>query len=135
MNNIEIFPYLSNVAARMDWSSREVLRDFHGAPHLLQRIELMGPDFGASALEPIVRIGRLRARLVEITPDGLKVRAYFDQPLPESGAITFGYEDGVLYRFPREFDREDLQPMDRERIPENVRFPDEQGSLLTSSAS
>jgi len=134
MNNVEIFPYLSDLAARMSWNSREVLRDFEGIPHLLNRIELTGPRFGARALEPIVWVGRLRARIVEVSPDSLKVRAYFDQPLPEVGAITFGYEDGVLYRFPRDFDLEALERLDRARLPEIVRFPMERGSLFASES-
>ncbi len=121
--NVETFPYLSDLAERMSWSCREVLRDVADVPHLLYRVQLTGPHFEARALEPIVRVGRVRADFVELSADGLTAGAYFDRPLPERGAVTFGYEDGVLYRFPQEFEIEHLERLDRERLPENVRFP------------
>lgn len=132
MSQTEIFPYLADIAERMEWSCREVLRDVRGVPHLFHRIELEGPRFEERSLEPVVRIGRLAARFVEIAPDGLSARAYFDQPLPESGAITWGYEDGVVYRYPRLFEGAELETLDRKRIPRNVRFPTDRGSLLPS---
>lgn len=120
--DLDVFPQLIPIAERMNWTAREVLRDIDSTPHLLVRITLVGPTFPQRALEPIVNVGDVQARTVEVSEDGLTANAYFDRPLPPRGVIEFGFEDGVLYRFPRDFNRGALVQLDRERLPRDVRL-------------
>ena len=84
---------------QLTWNSRQVLRDLDGAPHLFARVELKGTHFPERALEPFVRVGKLRSRFVRLAHDGQSVRAYFDRPPTDGGTVEFGYGDEVLLRW------------------------------------
>lgn len=118
---IEYFPKLAALLERMQWDAREVVRDIDGKPQLWLRLRLQGPVFTHRALEPIVTVGGVTSRCVEIASDGLSVHAYFDRLPPEGAVIEFGYEDGVLYRFPRVFHREGIHVLDHQRLPKGLR--------------
>jgi hypothetical protein len=120
--NLDIFPQLIPIAERMTWTAREVLRDIDSMPHLFNRITLTGPIFPQRALEPIVTVGEVMATFVKVSEDGLTANAYFDHPLPTTGVIEFGFEDGVLYRFPRQFNNRKITVLDRKRLPNKVRL-------------
>lgn len=107
---------------RVDWEARQVVRDLYGEPHLLDRLTLTGTRFEHRALEPYVAVGDVRSRFVEISEDGLRADAYFDEPIPGDGTIEFGYGDEPVLRIRRRFDREDVRRLDPERLPEKTRL-------------
>ena len=108
----------------MTWTAKEVVRDLDQRPHLFIRLDVTGAYFPERALEPFVRVGRVRSRLVRIDPDGLGVRAYFDQPLPDAGAVEFGYGEQVVHRVPQPFDPTVIARLDRTRLPQTIEIPD-----------
>ena len=107
--------------ARLSWDARQVLRDLKGTPHLFLRVRLAGGHFPHRALEPFVRIGRMRSVFVEIADDEQSAKAYFDAPPPDDAAVEFGYGDEALLRFPKRFVRTDATVLDRRRLPSATR--------------
>lgn len=101
----------------VEWSSKEVVRDIDGKPHLFVRVTLQGRDFPERALRPYVAIGRRQARFVQIVDAGQRLHAYFDASIPEEGAIEMGYEDGPFVRVPRGFDSRRVARLDKSRLP------------------
>jgi len=119
---IDYFPKLARIVPRMQWEAKEVVRDVAGRPHLMIRVRLTGPVFPERALEPVVRIGAIKARMVEIEKPGNAARAYFDRRPPDEGVIEYGYDDDdVWYRFPRRFTYAGMPQLDRERLPADTR--------------
>lgn len=118
-----LFPKMAELAEKMRWEAREVVRDTAEGPQLFERITLSGPIFEERAQEPFVRIGKAAAQSVEIAEDGTQVRAYFDRVIPDNQPIEFGYlGDDVLYRFPNNY-RSDLTPrLDHKRLPKGIRL-------------
>jgi len=122
---IDHFPKLAPIVARMAWEAKEVVHDVAQRPHLMIRVRLTGPVFPERAAEPFVRIGRVRARVVEIEKPGNAVRAYFDRMPPEEGVIEYGYDDDAWYRFPRRFTHVGMPRLDHDRLPPDAkRFRD-----------
>jgi hypothetical protein len=79
------------------WGVAEVVRDLGSGEELAIRVEVSGVAFHHRALEPFVRIGKVRSRVALVDPDGLRVRAYIDRPIPSSDGVRSGYgEQGVL---------------------------------------
>ncbi len=117
------FPRLEAIANSMNWNAKEVLKDFDGKPHLMVRLVLRGPTFDFRALEPIVWVGGVASKCVEISDDGTEAKAYFDTP-PVGGDIEFGYEDGVVYRWGRNFDVKDVPRLDRKKLPQKLKMID-----------
>jgi len=112
------------LAKRMRWEAKEVVRDTGEGPQLFERIILSGPIFEERAQEPFVRIGPAAARIVEIEEGGTRASAYFDQVLPDDQPVEFGYMgDGVLYRFPENYRPQSTPRLDRQRLPKGVRLP------------
>jgi hypothetical protein len=107
---------------RLKWEARLVVRDLNQEPHLMMRIKIAGTHFPERAIEPFVRVGKVRSLFVAIAEDGLSANAYFNEPLPEGGRVEFGYGARVLLRFPRPFDRELVRLLDPKRLPKNTRF-------------
>jgi hypothetical protein len=118
-------------SSRLRWEARQVVRDLHQVPHLLLRLKLAGTYFPQRALEPWVRIGRLRSRFVQIAPDGLSASAYFDR-LPRGGTVELGYGPDVLLRFPERFGAEPLRALEVKRLPPNVRLLAEESASEAS---
>ncbi|MCH7777766.1 MAG: hypothetical protein IH878_14720 [Gemmatimonadetes bacterium] len=118
-----LFPKMVELADRMRWHGKEVVRDTVDGPQLYERVILSGPIFEERAQEPFVVVDGTAARVVEIDPDGLSVRAYFDQELPPARPIEFGYlGDGVLYRFPAHYRPGLIERLDRERLPKGIQL-------------
>ena len=107
------------------WSVKEVVRDLYGTPHLFLRIVLEGPAFPQRAGRPFVRVGGVESRFVRIDPDGRFALGYFDRPPTEGGTMEFGYGRRVLFRFPRPYRGERALRLDRARLPEGIRIPEE----------
>ena len=107
---------------RLRWEARLVVHDLNQEPHLLMRVKLTGTHFPQRALEPFVVVGKAHSRFVTISDDGLSACAYFDEQLPKGGRIEFGYGTDVLLRFPRAFDREEVELLDPKRLPSNTHF-------------
>jgi hypothetical protein len=59
---------------------------------------------------------------VVVSDDRLTARAYFQQELPATGAIEFGYGDAMLLRFSRTFAGAEVRRLDRERLPKGIRL-------------
>jgi hypothetical protein len=117
-----LFPKMTDLAERMQWESKEVIRDLDNAPQLFERITLSGPTFEQRGMAPFVRVGDLRARIVDIDQDGLSVKAYFDQDLPDDQPIEFGYHgEGVIYRFPTNYRARRISRIERKLLPKEVR--------------
>lgn len=114
---------------RPEWEAREVLRDIGQQPHLFTRIKLNGDYFPHRSLVPFVKVGSALTVSVEIADDSLSVRAYFAEPLPPTGIVEFGYGDEVVMRFPRKFSHNDIQLLDHERLPRNVRLPSDSSKV------
>jgi hypothetical protein len=106
---------------KLSWEAKEVIRDFEKSPMLFHRIMLMGTSFPHRALKPFVRIGKHVASRVEISQDGLKVNAYFDQPVVEDQKIEFGYDDKVFLVFPEKFQPKKTTKLDLRLIPANTK--------------
>ncbi len=102
------------VTDKVTWEARQVLRDMgeKPRPHILLRVELSGTYFEQRALEPYVRVGKVRSLFVEISGDGLTARAYFDRPLPSEGMIEFGYGDEAVFRVRRPFEPDEARVLD-----------------------
>jgi hypothetical protein len=119
-----MLPRLPIREREFSWSAKEVVRDLEGRPHLFLRLSLTGPYFPYRALEPFARVGRVRSRLVRIVDDGRRALAYFDRKIPDTGTIEFGYGIQVVYRFPRKFERDEVELLERPRLPANLHVPE-----------
>jgi hypothetical protein len=49
--------------------------------------------------------------------DDGRLTGYFTCRLPQTGAVEFGFGTTVVARLPREFDRDLVQALDRDRLP------------------
>ncbi len=113
------------VTDKVTWNARQVLRDIgeKPSPHILLRMKLSGVYFNQRALEPYVRVGKIRSLFVKISEDGLTARAYFDRPLTTEGMIEFGYGGEVIFRMRSPFDPDDVRMLDPELLREqNIVF-------------
>lgn len=125
--NLIKFPIESEL---LQWEAKQVLRDIHKKPHLFLRIKLTGTSFPLRALDPLVKVGDITSKFVIISEDLLEAFAYFDKPIPLEKTIEFGYEDGILLRFPNKFDRTKINLLDFKRLPKMTQnfkkfFPNE----------
>ena len=103
------------------------MRDYDRQPGLYVRVLLTGTEFPGFDSLPFVRIGKAQARFVDIADDRASVRAYFDTAPPARGHIEFGYDDQVLLRFARGFQRPLVTLLDEQRLPDALRY---QGRLM-----
>ena len=118
-----IFPDIAELTEKLGWEGKEVIQEIKGQAQLVERITLSGVVLERRPLAPFVRIGNVMARLVEIDEDGLHVKAYFDQNLPDNQAIEFGYQgEGVIYRFPIHYHAQNIIRLDRKRLPKSMLF-------------
>jgi hypothetical protein len=118
-----IFPDIAELAEKLGWKGKEVIREVHGQAQLVERITLSGVAVEPRMLAPFVRIGDVMARLVEIDENGLHVKAYFDQNLPDNQVIEFGYHgEGVIYRFPIRYHPRYVVRLDRKMLPKSMLF-------------
>jgi hypothetical protein len=104
----------------ISWEVSEVMHDLEKRPHLLLRLELTGIHFAARALPAFVRVGKVQSRFVRFDADGLKVLAYFDQPLPDRGTIRFGYGPQVAIELHDPYVHHVPKPLDRKRLHEGT---------------
>ena len=82
------------------WRAREVLREVANTPHLLLRVDVLGPHFPDRDSAPFVRlvVGRRRyaALMTEVAEDHSHLRSYFPVDQSLKGRIEFGYAGEVL---------------------------------------
>ena len=114
---------------RLHWESKVVVRDHEREARLFLRIHLIGTTFPIYDSIPFVRVGRVKARLVDIAVDRLSVKAYFDTVLPSGGRVEFGYDAQPLLRFPEPYQEARVARLDVARLPEKLRYQD---SLFTA---
>jgi hypothetical protein len=100
-----------------EWEGRQILRDLDGRPHLLLRLRLVWGYFPRRDGIPFVRVGRARARWIEIAEDEESVRAYFDRVPADGAPIEFGYGRTVRFTLRRRFRRDDVSELDPRLIP------------------
>ncbi|MEK6750439.1 MAG: hypothetical protein AABY83_14765 [Pseudomonadota bacterium] len=108
----------------LKWESKIVVRDHNREARLYLRLKLTGTIFPIFNSIPFVRVGAAKSRYVDIAEDGLSVRAYFDMAIPDNGAVTFGYDDHVLLRFPVAYQGRHVARLDNERLPKHLRYQD-----------
>ncbi len=76
------------------------------------------------------------ARLVEIDGDGLHVKAYFDQNLPDYQSTGFGYQgEGMIYCIPFRYHPRHMVRVDRKMLPKSMRFPVSSGGIHDNYSS
>lgn len=114
------FPYLEPILERMKWSSREVVKEIHGRPTLTIRVHLEGPTFPHRAVEPVIRIGEIEADRVEVDVHGRWARGYFTRIPDGERLVEFGFDDGILFRFPEPFQMRVVERLDRRRLDGEV---------------
>jgi hypothetical protein len=102
---------------KLQWTSKQVLRDIDDHPHLFQRFTLSGTLFPERALKPFVKIGKQVTTHVVIAADGLSANAYFDRPVADDQRIEYGYGDEVFLFFPRQTIQREVLQLDIKRIP------------------
>ncbi len=108
----------------LKWEACEVVRKFNGRPRLLLRLTLHAPRFMVRALEPIVRVGDRTAVTTEMSTDGRRLHAYFDEAIPDGATIDYGFEDrGIIYRSPDAFASSAVDRLDRSRLSKEVILP------------
>ncbi len=113
------------VTDKVTWEARQVLRDMgeKPKPHILLRMKLSGTYFDQRALEPYVRVGKVRSLFVEISRDGITARAYFDKPLTTEGMIEYGYGDEAMFRVKSPFEPDNVRVLDLKLLgKKNVMF-------------
>ena len=100
------------------WRAREVLRELEDAPHLLLRLDVLGPHFPQRDSAPFVRLvanrRRVAALMTEVADDQTHLRAYFPVDQPLEGRIEFGYASEVLGRIA--IRESTIDRLDRRRI-------------------
>ena len=109
---------------KLKWESKVVVREITEGPRLYIRLKLTGTRFPLFNTIPFVRVGRAVTHFIDIAEDGLSANAYFDQALPESGVVEFGYDNQTLLRFPLRYSEEGVLRLDQERLPEKLRYQD-----------
>jgi hypothetical protein len=108
----------------LKWESKIVVRDHDREARIFLRVKLTGTTFPILNTIPFVRVGKVKARFVDIADDGLSVKAYFDTALPNDHAIEFGYDDHVLLRFPQAYHRRLVARLDNARLPKHLQYQD-----------
>lgn len=108
----------------LKWGAKVVVRDHDREARLCVRLMLTGTTFPIFNTIPFVRVGKVKARFVEIADDGLSVKAYFDTAPGHNSAIEFGYDDHVLLRFPTVYHSRHAVKLDESRLPKQLRIQD-----------
>ncbi|NEM06057.1 hypothetical protein [Geodermatophilus normandii] len=89
-----------------EWRARETVREVAAGPHLLLRLDVLGPTFPHRDVVPFVRLSDGRsstaALMTEVSDDGTSLHAYFPTDVPLTGRIEFGYGSEVLGTLPIE---------------------------------
>jgi hypothetical protein len=101
------------------WEAGEGLLVVDGRPHLFLRVKLTGTRFPLVAQIPQVWVGNVFAKHVLIDEDGLTVRAYFDQPLPEGETLYFGHLAQAELSF-GPFETRKITKLNRARLPKDA---------------
>ncbi|MGY1607551.1 MULTISPECIES: hypothetical protein [unclassified Geodermatophilus] len=82
------------------------MREVAARPHLLLRLDVLGPQFPQRDVVPFVRLSdgqsSTGALMTEVSDDGTSLRAYFPTDVPLIGRIEFGYGSEVLGTLPIE---------------------------------
>jgi hypothetical protein len=118
-NNLITFPIESD---QLQWSVKQVVRDFQNNPTLFFRIKMTGTLFPHRALEPYIKVGKIKSNFVTISSDGLEARGYFDSNISNSSnqVIEFGYGDEEpLLRIKSRFSNDEIQFLDFKRLKVN----------------
>lgn len=106
------------------WESKIVVREQDREARLYLRVRLLGTRFPIFDSIPFVRVGKVRARFIDIADDGLSVRAYFEAAPPNERPIEFGYDDRVLLRFPSPYHSRHVTRLDSARLPRHLQYQD-----------
>lgn len=115
-NNLIQFPIESDL---LQWSAKQVIRDHKGSPMLFYRIKMTGTHFDQRALEPYIKVGKVKSTFALISEDGLEVRGYFEESIKNIAEvpIEFGYgQEEPLLRVKRRFIKGDVQRLDLKRL-------------------
>jgi hypothetical protein len=107
------------------WQASEVIHVLNDKPHLLIKIEILGPYFPHRAVEPFVRIVDEEGRVTdnwfaEISEDNRRLLGYFTVVLPTRGRIEFGYGKTSSGTMDVLYDKNQVQLLERERLPKDV---------------
>lgn len=121
-DNLVTYPIESPL---LKWDAKVVVRDYNREERLYVRLKLVGTTFPIFNSIPFVRVGEVKARVVDIADDGLSVKAYFDAAPPDESIVEFGYDDQVLLRFPNPYQGRDVLRLDDSRLPRHLQYQDE----------
>lgn len=108
------------------WQAEEVIRELDKKPHLLMRIEIIGPYFPHRAAEPFVRIidsqgnNTTESWFAEISEDNRRLLGYFTNKFPSSGRIEFGYGNTPAGTLEELFENKKIKTLDREQLSREV---------------
>lgn len=107
---------------QVEWRAQEVIKELDDRPHLLVRIEIIGPYFPHRAPEPFVRIlsgERIVAEswFAKVSEDNRKLLAYFPTDVPQGEIIEFGYGSDVMGRIRAGFESGMVKRLEREQLP------------------
>lgn len=110
---------------QVEWRAQEVIKELDDRPHLLVRLEIVGPYFPHRAPEPFVRIVSgeqvvAESWFTDISEDNRKLVAYFPTDMPQGEIIEFGYGIDVMGRIRAPFESGMVKRLEREKLPAEV---------------
>lgn len=115
-NNLIQFPIESNL---LQWSAKQVVRDYNNQPMLFYRIKMTGTAFPERALEPYIQVGGVKSSFAIISHDGQEVNGYFEGNLTHASnaPIEFGYGDEApMLRIKQRFIGDEIRRLDLKKL-------------------